>query len=402
MLFVLFGISIFSASASAMKLYVGVYVHWILVLSVVAALFLMLLMKKGVSDVVQVVILAFRSSWRYFIFWILLVFSIVISSALNDWAGVYSAVKYIALAAVLLALLVFTPSSDLLLRIMMFVAVTALAAFLVVVIFLPEYMDRSVGRAGWIWMPAGVMWKAGVYLLPVLFWRLLAKDITYLTLVSFSVCVFLLAIDGSRTGAVVFALSVLLLSLIYVMRVGSYARALGILVGAILLAATARYVVLYCINYEAVVLVEHREAVVLVEHRETGDGIRLQMLKDAWHGAVGNFPWGGGFGSTVSYIESFGQPVVVHMAYLQVLSDLGVLGLIAYLGVLFYPVGVVLSRIMQTGVSAFDTLLLPVSVVSIYSFSGLLHPVSNEISEWFIVLVSIAIILKDSSHAKAS
>lgn len=177
------------------------------------------------------------------------------------------------------------------------------------------------------------------------------------------------------------------------MRVGSYARALGILVGAILLAATARYVVLYCINYEAVVL---------VEHRETGDGIRLQMLKDAWNGAVGNFPWGGGFGSTVSYIESFGQPVVVHMAYLQVLSDLGVLGLIAYLGVLFYPVGVVLSRIMQTGVSAFDTLLLPVSVVSIYSFSGLLHPVSNEISEWFIVLVSIAIILKDSSHAKAS
>lgn len=153
-LFVLFGISIFSASASAMKLYVGVYVHWILVLSVVAALFLMLLMKKGASDVVQVVILAFRSSWRYFIFWILLVFSIVISSALNDWAGVYSAVKYIALAAVLLALLVFTPSSDLLLRIMMFVAVTALAAFLVVVIFLPEYMDRSIGRPGRVDMDA--------------------------------------------------------------------------------------------------------------------------------------------------------------------------------------------------------------------------------------------------------
>ncbi len=370
--------------------------QWLLIFSVFAALFLMLLMKKGLSDVVRVVILTFRNSWRYFIFWILLVFSIVISSALNDWVGVYSAIKYIALAAVLLTLLVFTPSSDLLLRIMMLVAVTALAAFLVVVVFLPEYMDRSVGRAGWIWMPAGVMWKAGIYLLPVLFWRLLVKDITYLTLVSFSVCVFLLAIDGSRTGAVVFALSVLLLSLIYVMRVGSYARALGILVGVILLAATARYVVLYCLNYDAM------NTGIIVEHREAGDGIRLQMLKDAWHGAVVNFPWGGGFGSTVSYIESFGEPVVVHMTYLQVLSDLGVLGLIAYLGVLFYPIGVVLNRIMQTGVSAFDTLLLPVSVVSIYSFSGLLHPVSNEISEWFIVLVSIAIILKDSSHAKAS
>jgi O-antigen ligase len=88
------------------------------------------------------------------------------------------------------------------------------------------------------------------------------------------------------------------------------------------------------------------------------------------------------------------------MTYLQVLSDLGVFGFIAYAGVLLYPICLALKNFIKSGFLMFNELLLPVSVILIYSFSGFFHPVSNEVSEWFVVLVSIAIIMKVAGHVK--
>ena len=126
------------------------------------------------------------------------------------------------------------------------------------------------------------------------------------------------------------------------------------------------------------------------------DSIRTAMLIEGIRGVQEHFLLGSGFGTTVAQTERMPTPMVVHMTYLQVLADTGLVGFLGYLGIFVVPLWCFFSALRKSDArwELFDQNVLPLGVIGIYLFSGLFHPVSNEISEWAIVLPALAMLFK--------
>lgn len=390
---IFFVVCIFIVSAAAMKVYVNAYIQWVVVLLFMLSASISCVLKLGAKEFIQSMAGGLKRDRVYLSIWVIFIVSVLLSAIFNDWQGVTAAAKYFMMLLLMSFFLVCIRKPDLLrvgLIITLFLTVILLV---VVLLFYPNFVDRSIGRVGWLWMPAGVLWKVAIYLIPILFWHVLIDKQRNLSLALLFFAMGLLVADGSRTGSIIFFLTITALfvaySVIYGLRFKSALFAIGVLAIAVIL----RALVLFLVNLDYYVPGVNVSSDREVEHRTAGDSVRLQMLKDGLDGVVANFPLGGGFGSTATVVDGVDEPIVVHMAYIQVFSDLGLLGILAYFGMLLYPVYLAMKFIVKKSVEEFERILLPLSIVVIYFLSGFLHPISNEISEWFLILVSIAIII---------
>ena len=83
---------------------------------------------------------------------------------------------------------------------------------------------------------------------------------------------------------------------------------------------------------------------------------------------------------------------VIHNVYLQLWSDLGIIGLSIYLAI-FFPALWFSARWLRDNEK--DSLaLLPISIVLSHLFSSLFHPVSTELTEWVLIAFSLGIMIR--------
>ncbi|MED1919386.1 O-antigen ligase family protein [Bacillus thuringiensis] len=125
----------------------------------------------------------------------------------------------------------------------------------------------------------------------------------------------------------------------------------------------------------------------------SSDPIRFQMIITALDEIVSH-PWVGQGIGTTKYQTATG-PIVVHNAYLQTWADLGILGLLALLGLYFGWI-IKLPTVMrhiQGSINVRERSLYYNSIfILLYmSFSALFHPISTEWSEWIMFIIASAI-----------
>jgi len=399
--------------------------------------------------------------FRIFCPWLVFIFSILLSALYNpDTVDlIFSAVtiaKFIAIAAIF-GLLISMPLSiknlESFFTLSMMVGAVGFAIAMLNSDWLMRYGD---GRLAWVWAWGGVFWKMGAYALPFYAYRVL-KNPSWFELSALTLAVTIIALDGSRTGLLV-VVATMLAAMIYVKfskwntrftffatmcaaSVGtaylliqpaiSLAIDLGgfwIMVGfsgfCLLLAAAcfqfcnrphvsaklmgASLLVLagiFCVKLYAqttenpaehteVANTEHAVNTVALERLGRGDATRLQMLLHGMRGAIANFPLGGGLGSTTA--DDHGVQVHIHMTYLQLLSDIGLIGLLAYVSI--FLLGMVWFFCLEKDARA--SALPMFAIICIYLAQGLFAPLSNEITEWFPVILVLSV-LYNLAHPSA-
>lgn len=124
------------------------------------------------------------------------------------------------------------------------------------------------------------------------------------------------------------------------------------------------------------------------------DAIRFQMLQDAAAAIQAHPLLGTGIETTVT--ETIVGPMGVHMTYLQVWADLGVVGLVAYTWLVWGWAGWV-PRFFRGVRRLSDPFQKAVYYNALYgllwfALSGLLHPLSTEWSEWVVFIISYALV----------
>ncbi|EPF2623191.1 hypothetical protein [Yersinia intermedia] len=368
--------------------------------------------------------------------WLLFMAGIAAASLVNHSLGFYTLAKYLAFMLILAMLVVISPLTPKLLEKSLSAAlIVSLIPLILLALF--RQTDAMVilgdGRMGWLASWPGVIWKAGAFVWPFAVWRCLKQPHMRNLLLAFS-AVLVMALDGSRTAilwiilvwgglaAIVFACKV------HAKPVRSH---LGLLLLTILSFSIIQPALLNWVSghYDLLIskplyktegnindipsLVDESTANRLVSgdipslvdestanRLVSGDNtIRLGMLRVSWQHAVESFPWGGGFGST--RLMDFGANSVIHMTYLQLLADDGVLAFVGYLLFLLYPlyrgVRYVISE-RKLFIERFDTMLCPLSALTLFLFMGLFHPLSNELTEWGIILAALAIVITHVSR----
>lgn len=347
--------------------------------------------------------------------WLLLCLGVAIAAALNDWQGIEALPKFVALLVVLVFFIQVRPTERIVLRALQSLAVLAISVLLILLwgrVY--SWLVLVPDRYGWIWSPPGVLWKAGIYLLPLLSWWVINARHSFMSRWSWLVvCGGLVGLDGSRTASLlVVVIWVFVISLglarhgfkrVIIRRASALAVVMMVSIGGINPSNINPVSHIYS-EFDALLhsgegsLDEGSADDDALKGRDIGeDSIRYAMVMDGLRGVVDHFPAGGGLGASVTQTESMTRPMVVHMAYLQLLADVGIIGFVGYLGIFLVPVAYAISRLRQSADpwACFDRMVLPLGILGIYLFGGLLHPVSTELSEWLIVLVGIAMLSPD-------
>jgi hypothetical protein len=125
------------------------------------------------------------------------------------------------------------------------------------------------------------------------------------------------------------------------------------------------------------------------------DVSRYEMLHTVIERLRENPIWGDGIGGT--RVHAAGSDIVVHMSYLQVWSDLGVIGFLGYVWISFFWVPQLRrakSRIHLLA-NADDRALYAnaVFVLLVFCASAFFHPLSTEFPEWLPFLMASALFL---------
>ena len=345
-----------------------------------------------------------------FLPWFLLAISVLIAGILNNQIGLSTIPKFLILGLLMVVLVRFRPSTNVLIIALVSLAGFALAGLLYVAILGYEsWLILPPHRFGWNWAPPGVFWKAGIYLLPLACWWVLNRKCTRLSRWAILVLSCLIVgLDGSRTGSLLALIIWLASSGLFAWRILSLKAAVkrSVPLGLVMMITLGGinpsninplgFVNEYMVEVFGAIwdFSASGDSESGGAGRELGgDSIRLAMIKDSWEGVVNNFPIGGGFGSTTTQTSSMTEPMVVHMTYFQLLADLGLLGLLSYLAIFILPLAMLWKRLSRTEDvwGEIDRSILPLGVLCVYLFSGLFHPISNEISEWLVVLVAMAL-----------
>ncbi len=279
------------------------------------------------------------------------------------------------------------------------------------------YIDLgSAGREGSFLAWPGVIWKVGAFFMPLFLADMLIRPRDWLANgLAIAACVFLVVIDGTRTGALVIGLMVLVFGGLLAWRRDwfflSRARpAMAVCVPALfglLLFSTG-------IGYlshgsdaassspemvkaggafmgKAEALVETAVDPITTTRLGNGDPERIRLLQNGFERAVECLPLGCGFGST-SMDPGYGVVMQVHNAYLSALADFGVLGLagmLGFIGAAVLPIRKVLRRGAR---HAEETYFVAASAGAALAYLGtlMLHTFSTEMSEWGYLIMMLA------------
>lgn len=418
-----FALFITVSGLAGIKLVIGAPLHWALALTAILAWALFRaepLLNTVVAPFAGLVSRA--PEWLLFWgAWVCFCLGILIAGWVNGGAGVYTVPKYLALMGVLWLLVSFVPKTEELVSGLYLLAAVGGVGFLIVWLGgFSDWLELPPKRYGWALLPPGVLWKAGVFLIPPLCWVLLNKRYpSKLQWSFFFLACALVGLDGSRTAALLAAMIWLLFSVLVCCRFGlsnaPVKRALIIavwmlvLIGGINPSPWNPVIHVYSVLGELVPNypgsgTEAGNGLIQPGRELGGDSIRTAMLIEGVRGVQEHFLLGSGFGTTVAQTESMDSPMVVHMTYLQVLADTGLLGFLGYMGIFLVPLWYffLAMRRANDSWSLFDENALPLGIVGIYMFSSLLHPISNEISEWAVVLPALAMLFKATERFESA
>ncbi|MBV2181874.1 MAG: hypothetical protein KUL86_11665 [Castellaniella sp.] len=279
------------------------------------------------------------------------------------------------------------------------------------------YVDLgTAGREGSFLAWPGVIWKVGAFFMPLLLADMLVRPHDWLVNgLTIAACVFLVVIDGTRTGLLVLGMTALAFLGLLVWRRDwsalSVARPAIIacvpaLFGLLLLSAGVGYLTH---SHSAVqappkmagsggVSVGKTEALVetAIDPVSTtrlghGDPERVKLLQNGIKRAVVCLPLGCGFGSTFMD-PGYGVSMPVHNAYIGALADFGVLGLAGMLGFIVAAI-VPIRRVLRDGMARPEDVYFVVASAGAalaYLASLMLHTFSSEMSEWGYLILMLA------------
>ena len=304
----------------------------------------------------------------------------------------------------------------------------------------------AAGRVGWAFAWYGVFWKIGMYAFPFLMWRSL-RNPTWADLPALLLATLVVSLDGSRTGllALIFTVATMILIGAFVFRMKnlffgsaitlvslsmsfllvqpafglawqwefaqsyvSWALLCGILVVAVTEIGRAPEKIEYVakgqkhIRVIAIAILFFALLFSLLASKfldvtafnrfQEADPVRLEMLSTALKAAGDNLPFGGGLGTTTA------MDLHVHFTYLQLVADVGPLGLISYLAIF----GVFGLWYIQSASPARVNLVPGLAVMGVFLLQGVFAPLTNELTEWLPVLLGAAAFYFAAERANAS
>lgn len=360
----------------------------------------------------------------------ILIAGMLLSAAFNrDGVSAYQAVKIGVVALMFMAMWRLAVRLDRrrLVGAMGWTVVVVLVSLAVSKVWNPTGQALLAGpREGSFLAVYGVLWKAGAFLLPVFLADAVETPGAWARNgLMVAACVFLVLIDGSRTGLLLLGATAVGFLAFLVWRGGwalmrRQCRWLG-----------AALVLLLCLqvlntganlgvakqwwagNTTASSVSDGTEAAVqpaaaqsaaaqparvlegaLDRTFETrigdGDPARIKLLRAGLGQVVACLPLGCGFGATGTDIGT-GAQMVVHNAYLAALGDFGVLGLIGMLGFLA-AAALPIWRVLRQGDRSAQGLFVVAAAGSAlaYGMSLMLNTFTTEMSEWGYLILMLA------------
>jgi O-antigen ligase len=340
----------------------------------------------------------------------LLILGMVLASGVNhDGVTLYQALKLLVIGVLCWVMwrLAARTDTEFLFRALYGVLVLVTLFFFLSKAFSSASYSLGGSREGDVFARAGVLWKAGLFFLPLFIADWLCNPRRWVAAAcAIGACLFLVSVDGSRTGlllivavglgfgivlwwrrdwrtvrrrpwALPLAAGVLLALLL--LNAGMNAWKRGNLAGT---SSTGSSQVEALVNQAIAPVVDNRLG--------EGDAPRLRLLRNGLEKSRECFPLGCGFGST-AIDAGYGIPMNVHNAYLGALADFGLLGLLGMLGFVVasvLPMRVLWDRSADPG-RVYFVLATSGSALA-YCVALNLHTFSTEMSEWGYLLLMLA------------
>lgn len=343
-------------------------------------------------------------------FGVLLLGMVLASEASHDGGTLYQAVKILVIGVLCLVMwwLMAKAETESFLR-----ALYGVLALVTLVFFLSKaFSSTSYGlgspREGDIFARAGVLWKAGLFFLPLFMADWLCRPQRWIAAAcAIGACLFLVTVDGSRTGLLLIVAVMLGFAIVLwwraewrLLRVKPWAApmAVGVLLALLMFNAGlnvwkqgAGHFTSATTNASQVEAFVGKALAPVVDNRVgEGDAPRLRLLRNGLEKSRECFPLGCGFGST-AIDAGYGIPMNVHNAYIGALADFGLLGLLGMLGFVvasILPMRVARDRAADPG-RVYFVLAASGSALA-YCVALNLHTFSTEMSEWGYLLLMLA------------
>lgn len=398
----------------SLKVYLPQNSTWLfsLILLVTALVFYLLGTSVTVKSAFVGLIVCLRENIAFLIGYSMFLGGIALAGLLNNGFGILAIFKYgVIFFCLSILLMIGNINSGSFQNAMFLTAVISLLAVMIA-IFL-GYKELLIvlgdGRIGWLYNWPGNLWKLGALIWPYFAWNILngkSKWNYFAGIVAIS----LMAIDGSRT-ALIWSIFVWF-GLLTIGKVKhkftwkwktSLAMALIfafvylILQPLLLFFATKDLGTLFVqelVNPLNQSSVSELSTSTSLTRFSTGDNIsRIELIKFGLEQVQNTFPFGGGFGSSKTSTTP-----VIHLSYLQLLSETGIISLIGYLIMIFHPLFSGIKFVFsKNGEFNFklEQMLTPLFAILFFGFVGLFHPVSNELTEWGIMIISISLVMRN-------
>ena len=258
---------------------------------------------------------------------------------------------------------------------------------------------------GSLWRVALTVWVFAAYLL--------VKCRSVISLALLAISTVLVFVDGTRTGVLLLFVAAVYLIVILAMETRRLTRAAFVAVMGLGVVLTG---VAYSGIFSGESPVEGNGAAErigkLVSSIEYGgleglgaaDLIRFQMLQDVADAIRAHPVLGTGIESTVT--ETIVGPMGIHMTYLQVWSDLGLLGFVTYIWLVWGWIPWV-PRVLRRVQALADPVQRAVHYNALYmlfffALAGFFHPLSTEWSEWVIFIVAYALVWEVARSRKGT
>lgn len=247
----------------------------------------------------------------------------------------------------------------------------------------PFLVTLNDGREGDLIAFPGVLWKGGVFFLPFIIADCIEKkSINIFNGMGIVSGLYLICVDGSRTGLIWACLSIVALVLLFFYRYDSVRSFVS-----------RNKFKFFSVIFSCLLAIVFLVKGVAYSRLLSGDPVRVQMFFDAIGHARECFPFGGGFSTAVTFTP--GGYIVIHNAYLSSVGDIGVLGFLGVFMLFVSPIVLMVKDVdILCSAQAKEGAYLVASLLGVlgFYFSWVFHPLTTEMSEWGILFVMFSLL----------